>query len=218
MQSQNFEPLPWSIKYIAGVLVAIELLLSAGDYGLLPIANIRHSAFVYGALWPEVARGNWPEVYSGQRYIMLLSHAFLHGGLAHMAMNTVVILALGKRLGAVLSNGQLLLLFVGSAVAGGAMYLALAQGDAPVVGASGAVFGFFGVWKYLEYTARRRMGLSLMPIWQFIGVLVLLNVGLWYMLSGMLAWQAHLGGFVAGWLLGMVFARGPRQAGHGPHK
>lgn len=218
MQDQNFEPLPWSIKYIAGILVAIELLLSASDYGLLPNPYLRQSAFLYAAIWPDLAQGNWAGIYPGQGYVMLLSHAFLHGGLAHMAMNTVIILALGKRLGAVMSNGQLLLLYGVTAVAGGALYVALTPSNAPMIGASGAAFGFFGVWKYFEYSARKRMGLSLMPIWQFIGVLVLLNVGLWFMLSGQLAWEAHLGGFVAGWLLGMVFARRPRQAGKGPHR
>jgi membrane associated rhomboid family serine protease len=218
MQDQNFEPLPWSIKYIAGILVAVELLLSASDYGLLPNNHMRQSAFLYGAIWPDLAQGNWGGIFTGQGYVMLLSHAFLHGGLAHMAMNTVIILALGKRLGTVLSNGQLILLYATSAVAGGALYLLLTPSNAPMIGASGAAFGFFGIWKYFEYTARRRMGLSLQPIWQFIGVLVLLNVGLWFMLGGGLAWEAHLGGFIAGWLLGMVFAHRPRQAGRGPHK
>ncbi|MCF6273632.1 MAG: rhomboid family intramembrane serine protease [Rhodobacteraceae bacterium] len=207
MQDQNFQPLPWSIKYIAGILVMVELLLAASDMGILPDTHLRNGAFVYGALWPEVARGGWSEAYSGQSYLMLLSYAFLHGGLLHMAMNTVVILGLGKRLGAVLGNGQLLLVFGVSAVAGGVVYLALSTGQAPVVGASGAVFGFFGVWKYFEYTARRRMGLSLRPIWQFIGALVVLNVALWFLADGLLAWEAHLGGFIAGWALGMVFAR-----------
>jgi len=149
---------------------------------------------------------------------MMLSHAFLHSGMLHMAMNTVVILGLGKRLGAVLSNGQLLAVFGISAIAGGLVFLALNRGAFPVVGASGAVFGFFGVWKYFEYTARKRMRLTLAPIWQFIGTLVLLNVALYFMVGGMLAWEAHLGGFVAGWLLGMVFARRPRQAGRGPRR
>ncbi|MBL1435481.1 MAG: rhomboid family intramembrane serine protease [Rhodobacteraceae bacterium] len=218
MQDQNFEPLPWSIKYIAGVLVALELLLSAGDYGLLPVQGLRGNAYAYGALWPGLVWQGWVPVYPGQSITMLLSHAFLHSGIFHMAMNTVVILALGKRLGAVLSNRQLLTVFGISAVAGGLMFLALNHGNFPVVGASGAVFGFFGVWKYFEFSARKRMGLTLMPIWQFIGTLVLLNVALYFLVSGMLAWEAHLGGFVAGWLLGMVFARRPRQTDRGPHR
>ncbi len=218
MQSQNFEPLPWSIKYIAGVLAAVELLLSASDAGWLPNPYLRQSAFLYAALWPDLAQGNWGGIYPGQGYVMLLSHAFLHGSLSHMALNTVIILALGKRLGAVLSNGQLLLLYGASAVAGGALFVLLSRESGPMIGASGAAFGFFGIWKYFEFAARRRMGLSLMPIWQFIGVLALLNVAMWYLLDGGLAWEAHLGGFLAGWLLGTVFARGSGQAGRGPRR
>ncbi len=207
MQVDNFQPMPWAIKYIAGVLIAVELLLQASEIGILPGGSLRDGAFIYGALWPGLVHDNWQPAYAGQKYVMLLSYGFLHAGLFHMAMNTVVILGLGKRLGAVLSNGQLLLTFGLSTVAGGVMFLLLSRGDIPVVGASGAVFGFFGVWKALEYVARRRMGLSMVPIWQFIGVLALLNVALWYMAGGLLAWQAHLGGFIAGWFLGMVFAR-----------
>jgi len=218
MQSQNFEPLPWSIKYLAGILVAVELLLSASDYGLLPAEHLRDGAYIYGALWPGLVWHGWAPAYPGQSFTMLLSHGFLHSGLLHMAMNTVVILGLGKRLGAVLGNGQLVATFAVSAMAGGLAYLALNHGQLPVVGASGAVFGFFGVWKYFEYTARKRMGLSLAPIWQFIGTLALLNVGLYFMVGGMLAWEAHLGGFVAGWFLGILFAANAGQKRQGPRR
>jgi membrane associated rhomboid family serine protease len=206
MQNQNFEPLPWSIKYLAGILAAVELLLSAGDWGLLPVQGLRGNAYVYGAVWPGLLWQGWQPIYPGQAAGMLLTHAFLHSSLTHMALNTVVILALGKRLGTVLTNGQLIALFVLSAIAGGVVFVAINHGQAPMMGASGAVFGFFGIWKYYEYLGRRRMGLSLVPIWQFIGVLALLNVALYFSFSGALAWQAHLGGFIAGWALGAVFA------------
>lgn len=218
MQPDNFQPLPWSIKYIAGFLVAIELLLQASEIGILPGQSLRGGAYIYGALWPGLVWDGWVPLYPGQSVTMLLTHAFLHGSLLHMAMNTVVILGIGKRLGAVLTEKQLVLVFMASAVAGGVAFLLLSRGDIPVVGASGAVFGFFGVWKYFEYIARKRMGMSLVPIWQFIGTLVLLNVALWYLVSGMLAWQAHLGGFVAGWGLGILFARKAGQARGGPRR
>ena len=218
MQQDNFQPLPWSIKYIAGILVALELLLQASDLGLLPVDDLRSRAFIFGAFWPDLWWTNLGPVYPAQRFLMFLSHAFLHGSLMHMALNTVVIVALGKRLAAVLREWQLALLFAGSAVGGGLVYLAFGASGSPMVGASGAVFGFFGTWKYFEYLARKRMGLSLLPIWQFIGVLALLNVAMWFMLSGLLAWQAHLGGFVAGWLLGIVFARRTGQPRTGRHR
>ncbi len=215
MQDQNFQPLPWSIKYIAGILVAVELLLQASDIGLLPNDSLRGGAFVYGALWPGLVWQGWQPTYPGQSLGMLLSYSFLHAGLLHMAMNTVVILGIGKRLGAVLTDKQLLATFALTAIAGGVAFLLLSRGDTPVVGASGAVFGFFGVWKYFEYTARKRMGISLAPVWKFIGALVVLNLALFFMAGGLLAWQAHLGGFVAGWALGAVFARQAGQSSPG---
>ena len=42
-------------------------------------------------------------------------------------------------------------------------------------------------------------------IWRRIGGLVVLNAALAFGLGGLLAWQAHLGGWVAGWLLAGVF-------------
>lgn len=216
MQDQNFQTLPWAIKYIAGILVAVELMLTASDMGLLPMEGLRRGALLYGALWPGLVWQGWEPVFFGQAFSMMLSHAFLHSGLLHMAMNTVIILGLGKRLGVVLSNQQLVIVFCVTAIAGGLVFLALNHGDIPVVGASGAVFGFFGVWKYFEYLARKRTGMSLVPIWQFIGTLVLLNVALYFMVSGMLAWEAHLGGFVAGWALGMSFTHSGRQRQRGP--
>lgn len=211
MQQDNFKPMPMVIKYLAGFLVGVELLLQASDRGFLPSSGLREAAYNLGALWPAVYSGVWAEQFSGQKYVMLLSHAFLHGDLIHMAMNTVVLVSISKRLGTVLSQTQLLLVFVVTAIAGGAMFLWLNTGLYPVVGASGAVFGYMAVWKYLEFSARRRMGLSLAPIWKFIGALLLLNVALWYMLGGFLAWEAHLGGFIAGWLMAMVFTKRRRQ-------
>jgi len=218
MQDQNFQPMPWSIKYITGILVAVELLLSASDIGIIPGENLRARAFAYGALWPELWRGDWQSVFPAQQFLMFLSYAFLHGGFLHMAMNTVIIAALGKRLATALTGTQLVLLFAGSAIAGGVVFEILSTEATPMVGASGAVFGFFGIWKYLEYAARKRMRLSQKPVLQFIGVLVILNVALMFMLSGMLAWQAHLGGFVGGWIMGVFVARKAGQTGGGAHR
>ncbi len=218
MQPDNFQPLPWSIKYIAGILVGVELLIQASEFGLFGGDSLRGGAMIYGALWPGIIKDGWIPLYPGQGGTMLLTHAFLHGSLIHMAMNTVIILGIGKRLGGVLSEIQLLLVFGMSAVAGGIVYLLFSTGDIPVIGASGAAFGFFGVWKYFEFIARKRMGLSLGPVWQFIGAMVLLNVALWYLAGGMLAWQAHLGGFAAGWALGIIFTRRGGQTRKGPRR
>jgi len=52
-------------------------------------------------------------------------------------------------------------------------------------------------WEYIELHAERE-GLR-----HFVLVLVLLfalNLVLWWAVDGQLAWQTHLGGFLAGWV------------------
>ncbi len=53
--------------------------------------------------------------------------------------------------------------------------------------------------------ALRRAGIGRAPIWKRIAGLVALNLILALGLGGLLAWQAHLGGWVAGWLLAYAF-------------
>jgi membrane associated rhomboid family serine protease len=48
-----------------------------------------------------------------------------------------------------------------------------------------------------------------------VGFLVLMNLLLWWAMSGQLAWEAHLGGFLAGAALAALLGehRGPRPPG-----
>lgn len=211
MQLDNFQPMPASLKYLAIIIVAVELMAQASQLGLLPDSEFRLKLIVFGGLWPGYYFEGWDAIFAGQKLTMLVSHAFVHGSLIHMAMNTVVLVSIGKRLADVIGSKWVLILFFLTAIAGGVLYVLLNQAGGPVVGASGAVFGFFGFWKLLEFRALRRMGRSLMPIYQFIGGMVVLNVVLWFGLGGLLAWEAHLGGFIAGWALGLMFKQRGRQ-------
>ena len=76
-----------------------------------------------------------------------------------------------------------------------------------MIGASGAVFGLIGLWQAVEYRMRRRSGLPVQPVvMTFLG-LVVSNILIFVMLSGGLAWEAHLGGWIVGWIAGQGFAR-----------
>ncbi|MCF6304119.1 MAG: rhomboid family intramembrane serine protease [Rhodobacteraceae bacterium] len=205
MQQDNFQPMPKSLKYLVALIVLVELVASAGDYGIFPVEDLRWQIIIYAGLWPQYITQGWQEFYSGQKFAMFFSHAFVHGSLFHMAMNTVILLALGKRLSVGVGSKWVLTLFFVSAGVGGVLFVLLNGSGAPAVGASGAVFGFFGFWKVLEYRMLRRTGAALTPVYQFVAVLVGMNVAFWFVFDGMLAWEAHLGGFIAGWLLGLLF-------------
>ena len=125
----------------------------------------------------------------------------------HLALNGVILLSLGKFVAHQIGAARTLLVLLLAAVAGAACFGLLAASDAPMIGASGAVFGLIGLWQAHDYRARRRTGVSVQPVVMAMLALVAANVVLFAFLSGGLAWQAHLGGWIAGWLSGQSFAR-----------
>lgn len=157
----------------------------------------------------------YPPAFKAGVWWTPLTHQFLHGGLFHILMNSSALAALGPalsfRFGVDLKGAALFwLFFVLSGVAGGLTFLALQWGGAmPMLGASGAICGLWGALARLD-----REG-AIVPIWSSgVGVqvrsfvimnliLAVLGFGLG-MLSGqggvLVAWEAHLGGFVFGLL------------------
>ena len=192
---------------LVAIMAVIELILSLADAGAFGSRDLRWLAFAAGAFWQPILAGSVPPVYPGQTAVMFISHAFLHGGLAHLAMNSVVLLSLGKFVSAHVGAARTLLVLLLSAVAGAACFGLLSSSATPMIGASGAVFGLIGLWQAMDYRTRRRAGLSLQPILTTILGLIAANIALFVILTGGLAWQAHLGGWIAGWLAGQSFAR-----------
>ena len=163
----------------------------------------------YGALWkPGVFVGLWWTP---------LTHMFLHAGWLHIAMNSAALVALGpaiaQRLGRDWRGG---LLFIGfylvCGLAGAAGFLLLAPDQVPAVGASGAIFGLWGGVARLSGPGEIKLAPMFSgSVMRQVGSAVVSNllvVGLgaaYGLASGVgiigIAWQAHLGGFIAGMLL-----------------
>ncbi|WP_292295050.1 rhomboid family intramembrane serine protease, partial [Marivita sp.] len=64
------------------------------------------------------------------------------------------------------------------------------------------LFGLAGVLTAWEYAVRRRARERMGPVLRVIGLLVGLNVIMYWAMGGNLAWETHLGGFLAGWVAG----------------
>jgi membrane associated rhomboid family serine protease len=91
--------------------------------------------------------------------------------------------------------------------AGGSIATFAFGGDAPVVGASGAIFGLFGVLfaaSRLHLPLLDRRGRTLLSQ---VGPLILVNIVIGFSL-GFVDNVAHLGGLAAGVLLGVAFPPG----------
>lgn len=198
---------PGYLWALVGVLAAVEAVLALSDAGVILPAGLRWSAFALGAFWQPLLSGQIAPIYPGQSVIMFLSYAFLHGGLAHLALNSVVLLALGKLATARIGMKRTLAVLALSAVGGALAFGLLSSGSAPMIGASGAAFGLLGLWQAWDYQLRKQMGQPLKPLITTILALVAANVVFFVILSGGLAWEAHLGGWLVGWIAGQSFAR-----------
>lgn len=186
--------------------VAVELCLIASDQGWLGIPRLRSLAYQYGAFWAGLL-DNWRPNYQGQPVAMFVTYSFLHADLKHLLGNMVTLVFLAGLVMPWLGRRGFLLLYAVSAI-GGAIAFALIGGiTVPMVGASGALFGLAGAWKWDDWQNRRETGRSLLPVFRDLLLLVALNVLIWWLQNGALAWEAHLGGFVSGWLLAPHVAR-----------
>jgi len=212
------KPLIWAMLLI---FIGLELAFQLSDRGLFPIDRFRWEGYVVLGFWDQifeaVLRGEAvPRPFaSWMAWTSLVTHAFVHGGLIHLLMNGVVFLSLGTILMERLGTAKFLALFAGTAAAGALIFGLISESDGPLVGASGALFGFIGALKAWEWKYLRTYRLSMERFWRTIGGLVLLNALLFFLFpGGALAWEAHLGGFVAGLALAPLLA--PRAMGPAP--
>ncbi len=196
-------PMPLGLTLLVAFIAMVEIVLTLSDYGYLGTPLLRAQLYETGAFWTGLLHGARP-IFQAQPVTMFVSHSLLHGGMLHMVMNMAILLALGRFTADRYGGGVVLPTFLICAVAGGAVFGLLSRGAYPMVGASGAVFGFLGIWTAWDWCRHRAAGVSTRPVWQRIAVLAGLNVLLYYGLGGLLAWEAHLGGFLAGLAIGFL--------------
>lgn len=140
-------------------------------------------------------------VLEGQ-YWRLLTAVFLHAGIAHLAMNSLVLYHMGRLVEALFGSWRFLAIFLLSGLSGSLASLILGYFDVPSVGASGALFGLFGAMVYFRMTAaggwRMPWSQLLWPIAINLSVgLLLPNIDNWAHVGGL------VGGLVAGFLVGL---------------
>lgn len=201
----------WPPILIILVLICtlVELVLQGADRGVWGSQLWRPVTYQFGAFWPGLL-ANWRPNYDAQPYLMFVSYAFLHGGFIHLVVNMITMVSLGSVVISRVGQAGFLVIYAGSTVIGAAAFVWLANsGFRPMVGASGALFGLAAaliVWN-TAYTIRQRPGIlvaSAAILWP-ISILVLLNILMYAGTDGNVAWETHLGGFVAGAVLALFF-------------
>jgi membrane associated rhomboid family serine protease len=179
--------------------------------------------------------GTWGDIWT------FVTYALIHGDVMHLAVNVIWLLPFGsavaRRFGAV----RFLLFFAVTAAAGAAMHLATHQGAlSPMIGASASISGFMAAAirfvfqsggplavfrRDADPQAYRVPAVPLTAVWHdprilaFLGVWFALNIlfglGSVAVMPGVeqaIAWQAHIGGFLAGLVFFAAFDPVPRAS------
>jgi membrane associated rhomboid family serine protease len=135
-------------------------------------------------------------------YWRLITSAFLHGSTLHLLFNMYALYLFGPFVERALGTTRFIAAYITAALAGSVAVYLLADPTTVTIGASGAVFGLFGMALLFLLKAKQDVRT----------LLVLLAVNAVISVVGpSISWEGHLGGFVAGVVLGAAFAYAPRD-------
>jgi len=139
--------------------------------------------------------------YTFVRPWTLVTYMFVHANITHILFNMLALYFFGPRVEERLGETRFITLYAVSGVSGAILSLIFAP-FAPIIGASGAVFGVMLAFARFWPTALIYI-MGILPIQARVAVLLMAGISLWSGLSGSrtgVADFAHLGGFVGGFL------------------
>ena len=171
---------PWVLRLIvANIVVYFLEQTAAGVVGLL--------AFVPSG----VLHQPWT----------LVTYMFVHANLTHILFNMLALYFFGPRVEERLGSRRFITLYFLSGISGAILSMIFAP-NAPIVGASGAVFGVMLAFAMFWPTAQIYI-MGILPLEARVAVMLMAGIALWSGFRGSrtgVADFAHLGGFVGGWL------------------
>lgn len=183
------------------------------------------SMIVQGAFIPVRYSGQFP--FEIDWLTSPITYTFLHGDIAHLALNMIWLAAFGSPLAGRLGTGPFLAFWIVTGLAAAGLHYVLHPLDqSPLIGASGAISGMMGAAARFGFRIDRSGGKPaflgpVLPIGAvfrsrgtvaFLGIWFAINlatglIGLGPGVSDRIAWEAHIGGFVAGFFGVRLFLR-----------
>jgi membrane associated rhomboid family serine protease len=205
----------WMLMLVNCAVFFIQINIGADEEErfLIAFALIPARYFVYGA------------AKSPADYLPFLSNAFLHGGWLHLILNMWTLWLFGPAVEDRLGHGRYLTFYLLCAILASLTH-AIFNADSlvPALGASGAIAGVIGCTMRFFPLARVVVMVPIIIIPFFFEIPAFLFAALWFLMQLLqgtsellapspgagVAWWAHIGGFVAGLLLGPLLRRPER--------
>jgi len=145
----------------------------------------------------------WPPLTASEPWRMITS-TFLHSpsSILHILFNMYSLFIFGPVIESLIGRVRFLVLYLVAGFAGSVAVLLLAP-TVPVLGASGAIYGLIGAY----FVITRHLGRGQTQLF----IVIALNVVLGFVIPNV-AWQAHVGGLVAGVAVSAVYVATRRHA------
>lgn len=211
---KGFSPPPMLNIPAMTKVIALSLLgAHLGIKGLSFVfgAQFQDMVILFGGFVPASWTGGTP--FEWWTPLTLLSYNFLHGGWFHLIMNVLMMITFGSAVERWIGPKRFLQILMGSSLIAAATHLAFAPlSQEIVVGASGGISGLFGAMLvHLQRSgALGAQRTSLVPtalVW--IAITALFGY-LGAPDGSSVAWVAHIGGFLGGIGLTLMFLKSPR--------
>jgi rhomboid protease GluP len=170
------------------VAVIFFLFTNYGGLGGTLVNNLAQANFL-------IADGEWWRIFTP---------VLLHASFFHLLFNMWALWILGPQIERGVGTWAFVSVYLASAGMGGAFVYVLNDPSTVAVGASGALFGLFGIW--LSWALHRRNTIQGRALLRQILFLLVLNAALPLIIVN-IAWQAHLGGLIAGFVIGELWSR-----------
>jgi membrane associated rhomboid family serine protease len=197
------------VFYIELNLSPKELEVFINNFGLIPqsITSLR---------WDNLIDVNY------RLFLPLITSIFIHGSLLHLVGNMLYLWIFGDNVEDRLGHLKYLLFYLIAGLVGNLTHIYFnSTSTIPTIGASGAVAGVLGAY-FLAFPKAKI--LALVPVFLFVTITqvrAVIFLFLWFFLqlinglasfglseeTQMVAWWAHIGGFVAGAVGYLVFRK-----------
>lgn len=196
--------------YVTQTLIAVNVVVFLSYWLLLPDAQALERFFVTWGLVPA-------RISAGIAWHGVVTSMFLHGGWMHLAGNMLFLWIFGDNLEDIMGHVRFALFYLACGLAAAALQIVADPGSrVPMVGASGAIAGVMGGYLLLFPRARIDVLFVFVIFFRILPVPAWTMLGIWFGLQlfnglattatlGGIAYQAHIGGFLAGLVLTVPF-------------
>ncbi len=224
---QEFRParepmlrVPGSVLGLIAALVAAHLLrvLAPPSFAAQMFDSLALDPVIYSAQAMRAIDLHRPDLL--WLALPLLGHIFLHADFAHLTVNCLWLLAFGPVVARRFGGPAFLLFFALCGLAGAAAFVGLEWGqNVGAIGASGAISGLMGAAIRMMRIREPWLNDATLPLAPLLSQQILMFSAVWLVVNAItglvgmgpsgsvhaIAWQVHLGGYIAGLALAGPF-------------